>query len=361
MSTTDEVEDSAMPLIAHLAELRTRLIRSVLAFLVGMVICFSFGGAILDFLLIPIENTMRDLGNPNPVMQYTAPQEYFFTLIRISMVGGLMTAFPVIGYQLWRFVAPGLYRNEKNAFLPFLIASPLLFLLGAAFAHFVVVPLAMTFFLGFADLPSFVAALVTGDEAAADADSGIDIVFNGKVNETLDITLKMIVAFGLCFQLPVLLTLMGKAGLASAAGLRSTRKYAVVGILTVAALVTPPDVTTQAILFAVVYGLYEISIFLVARVEKKREADLRAEGLWVEDEDEDDDADAATNGDTTGHPEDQDDDDPIFEEFDDEDEVDYTTRRADDADDTDEDVDADDDDDDPGMVDDSDGGGAPKP
>ncbi|SEK71281.1 twin-arginine translocase subunit TatC [Pacificibacter marinus] len=282
----DEVEDSSAPLIEHLAELRTRLIRAVLAFFVGMVICFAFGGAILDFLLMPIEKTMRNLGNPNPVMQYTAPQEYFFTLIRISMVGGLMLSFPVIGTQLWRFIAPGLYRNEKNAFLPFLIASPVLFLLGAAFAHYIVVPLAMAFFLGFADLPSFMAALVAsgGDLSVASNDSGIDIVFNGKVNETLDITLKMIVAFGLCFQLPVLLTLMGKAGLATAHGLRSTRKYAVVGILVVAALVTPPDVTTQLILFVVVYGLYEISIFLVARVEKKRTAELRAAGILDEDE-----------------------------------------------------------------------------
>jgi sec-independent protein translocase protein TatC len=293
MSDTKELEDSSAPLIEHLAELRTRLIRSVLAFVVGMVICFTFGGQLLDFLLQPIEKTMRALGNPNPVMQYTAPQEYFFTLIRISMVGGLVLSFPVIAYQLWRFVAPGLYKNEKSAFLPFLIASPALFLLGAAFSHYVVIPLAMAFFLGFADFPSFVSAILVGEEiegALETARQGIDIVFNGKVNESLDITLKMIVAFGLCFQLPVLLTLMGKAGLASAAGLRNTRKYAVVGILTVAALVTPPDVTTQLILFTVVYGLYEISIFLVARVETKREAQLRAEGYYDDEEEAYDDA-----------------------------------------------------------------------
>ena len=292
----DEIEDSSAPLIEHLAELRNRLIWSVLAFVVAMVICFAVGGPILDFLLIPIEKSMRALGNPNPVMQYTAPQEYFFTLIRISMVGGLMLAFPVIAYQLWRFVAPGLYRSEKSAFLPFLIASPALFLLGASFAQFVVVPLAMTFFLGFADIPSLVATIVNGSDGATPAatDSGIDIVFQGKVNETLDITLKMIVAFGLSFQLPVLLTLMGKAGLASAQGLRSTRKYAVVGILTVAALITPPDVTTQVILFVVVYGLYEISIFLVARVEKRREAELRAQGLWFEDDADEAATEAAT-------------------------------------------------------------------
>ncbi|MBC55907.1 MAG: twin-arginine translocase subunit TatC [Confluentimicrobium sp.] len=321
MSNADEIEDSSAPLIEHLAELRTRLIRAALAFIIGMVICFSVGRYILDFLLIPIEDTMRDLGNPNPVMQYTAPQEYFFTLIRISMVGGLALSFPVIGYQLWRFVAPGLYKAEKNAFLPFLIASPLLFLLGAAFAQFVVVPLAMAFFLGFADLPSMVAAYVAGTEGAevaAGTDRGIDIVFNGKVNETLDITLKMIVAFGVCFQLPVLLTLMGKAGLTSAAGLRSVRKYAVVGILTVAALVTPPDVTTQAILFVVVYGLYEISIFLVAWVERKREADLRAQGLWFED-DEDEEPEAAADAADAFDPEAAA-DDPLLKEFEEDDE-----------------------------------------
>ena len=282
----DDIEDSTAPLIEHLAELRNRLIWSVAAFLVGMVLCFSVGGMILDFLLMPIEKTMRSLGNPHPIMQYTAPQEYFFTLIRVSVVGGLMLSFPVIAYQLWRFVAPGLYRNEKNAFLPFIFASPLLFLLGASFAHFIVIPMAMAFFLGFADLPSFLAAVVTGEgqSVAVGADTGIDIVFNGKVNETLDITLKMIVAFGLCFQLPVLLTLMGKAGLASSRGLRRTRKYAVVGILSVAAIVTPPDVATQVILFAVVYGLYEISIFLVAYVEKKKDEEARAEGTIGEGE-----------------------------------------------------------------------------
>ena len=298
MSTNEDIEDSSAPLIEHLAELRTRLLWSLLAFVIAMVACFSFGSAILDFLLIPIENTMRALGNQNPVMQYTAPQEYFFTLIRISMVGGLALSFPVIAYQMWRFVAPGLYRSEKQAFLPFLIASPVLFLAGASFAHFVVVPMAMKFFLGFADLPSYVAALVTGQGEPASSERGIEIVFNGKVNETLDITLKMIVAFGLCFQLPVLLTLMGKAGLASSRGLRSVRKYAIVAILTVAALVTPPDVTTQVILFTVVYGLYEISIYLVQWVEKKKDEEARAEGIIGEDEslfdvdeDEDDEGD----------------------------------------------------------------------
>ncbi|MFP1645014.1 twin-arginine translocase subunit TatC [Pontitalea aquivivens] len=292
MSAKDEIDDTAAPLIEHLAELRKRLIWSVSAFIGAMVLCFAAAEPILNFLLGPIEQTMRDLGDPNPVMQYTAPQEYFFTLIRISMVGGLVLSFPVIGYQLWRFIAPGLYRSEKSAFLPFLVSSPLLFLVGATFAHYVVTPLAMGFFLGFADASSIVSAIlptlsdapVTEPPAPSE---GISIVFQGKVNETLDISLKMIIAFGLCFQLPVLLTLMGKAGLVSARGLGGMRKYAIVLILGVAALVTPPDVVTQLILFGAVYPLYEISIFLVRRIEKAREARLRAEGLWVEeDEDE---------------------------------------------------------------------------
>lgn len=282
---SDNIEESSAPLIEHLAELRTRLIRSAVAFIIAMLFCFAFGAQLLDFLLAPIEATMRELGDPNPVMQYTAPQEYFFTLVRLSMVFGLALSFPVIGTQLWRFVAPGLYKNEKNAFLPFLLASPILFLLGASFAHFLVIPMAMKFFLGFADATSFFSSIVPtgGPDVSVEASSGIKVNFIGKVNETLDITLKMIVAFGLCFQLPVLLSLMGKAGLVSSNGLASVRKYAVVGILILAALVTPPDVITQVVLFVVVFGLYEISIWLVYWIEKRREADLKAQGLWDED------------------------------------------------------------------------------
>lgn len=292
MSMKDDIEDSSAPLVEHLIELRNRIIWSVSAFLVAMILCFIVAEPILDFMLAPIEQSMRALGDPNPVMQYTAPQEYFFTLVHISVVAGLMVSFPVIAYQLWRFVAPGLYRSEKNAFLPFLIASPVLFLIGAAFAHYVVTPIAMTFFLGFADTYSLLTALLPGvadapltEVAQPVADTGIDIVFQGKVNETLDISLKLIMAFGLCFQLPVLLTLMGKAGLATSAGLANMRRYAIVIILIVAALVTPPDVMSQLILFFAVYPLYEVSIFLIRRIEKRREADLRAEGLWDDETD----------------------------------------------------------------------------
>ena len=281
----DEIEDHSAPLIEHLAELRTRLIRSVLAFVAGMVIMFTVAEPLLEFISQPLADVLRARGEDARLI-FTAPQEKFFVLIRISVIAGFAISFPVIAHQLWRFVAPGLYKTEKNAFLPFLIASPLLFFLGAAFAHFIVTPLAMNFFIGFSDAIPALANLIAGEgEFQPSAPSQeLQTVFLGSVRESLDLALKFIFAFGLCFQLPVLLTLMGKAGLVSAAGLRDVRKYAIVGILVVAALVTPPDVVTQLILFSAVYGLYEISIFLVAMVEKKRKERLKAEGLWDEDE-----------------------------------------------------------------------------
>lgn len=289
----DEIDDSSAPLVEHLIELRNRLIWSIAAFVVAMIVVFPFAKTILGYLLKPIEAAMRDLGNPNPVMQYTAPQELLFTYFHISVVGGLALAFPVIAYQLWRFVAPGLYRSEKQAFLPFLIASPILFLAGAAFAQYIVTPLAMTFFLGFADLPSMVSAallqlqgLPAADAVDAAPSEGIAIVFQGKVDQTLDISLKLIMAFGLCFQMPVLLTLMGKAGLATSAGLAGMRRYAIVIMLLVSAIVTPPDLMSMMILFSAIYPLYEVSIFLIRRMEKRREKELRAEGLWEEPESE---------------------------------------------------------------------------
>ncbi|SLN47202.1 Sec-independent protein translocase protein TatC [Roseovarius albus] len=291
MSHSDEIEESSAPLIEHLAELRNRLIHSVIAFIIGMVICFTVATPIFNFLTAPLCEVLAERGQDCDLI-FISPQEGFFVAIKVSLLGGLILAFPYIANQMWRFVAPGLYRNEKGAFLPFLVASPFMFILGASFAFYVVTPLAYDFFLGFQQFGQEGEAVV-GEEVK----QGLSVVFQGSAQEYLNLTIKFIVAFGLCFQLPVLLTLMGKAGLVSSEGLRTVRKYAVVGILVLAALVTPPDVITQVILFVVVYGLYEVSIFLVMRVEKDREKKLRAEGLWFDDDEdeaeaEDDLADA---------------------------------------------------------------------
>ncbi|WP_170402701.1 twin-arginine translocase subunit TatC [Ruegeria arenilitoris] len=281
MSNTDEIEDTSAPLIEHLAELRTRLIHSVVAFLIGMIICFTVATPIFNFLTQPLCDVLSERGQDCDLI-FISPQEGFFVAIKVSLLGGFILAFPYIGMQMWRFVAPGLYRSEKNAFLPFLVASPFMFLLGASFAFYVVTPLAYDFFLGFQQFGA------EGEALADGATAPLSVVFQGSAQEYLNLTIKFIVAFGLCFQLPVLLTLMGKAGLVSAEGLGAVRKYAVVGILVLAAIVTPPDVITQIILFVVVYGLYEISIFLVARVERKREEQLRAEGYYDDEEAADD-------------------------------------------------------------------------
>ena len=280
MSATDDIDDSAAPLIEHLAELRTRLIHSVIAFIIGMIICFTVWNPIFNFLTNPLCSAMAERGQDDCGLILIKLQEGFFVAISISLLGGLVLGFPYISYQMWRFVAPGLYKNEKGAFLPFLISSPLMFFLGASFAFYVVTPLAFDFFLGFQQAGQLVGEGENGSNGIA------AIAVQGSAQEYLSLTIKFIVAFGLCFQLPVLLTLMGKAGLVSAEGLGNVRKYAVVAILILAALVTPPDVITQVILFVVVYGLYEISIQLVKRVEKKREAKLREEGFY-DDEDED--------------------------------------------------------------------------
>lgn len=274
----DEIDDSSAPLIEHLAELRTRIIWSLLAFVVMMVLCYTVWQPIYNFLTQPICAAL-DARGQDCQLQIIKLQEGFFTAINISFFGGFALAFPIIGYQMWRFVAPGLYRKEKSAFLPFLIASPVMFAIGAAFAYYVILPMAYEFFLGFQQGP--VAA--TPDEMTETRDVA-GIFFQGSMQEYLNLTLKFLLAFGLSFQLPVLLTLMGKAGLVSAEGLGSVRRYAVVAILVLAAVATPPDVVSQVVLFVVVYGLYEVSIQLVRRIEKRREADLKAQGLWVEDE-----------------------------------------------------------------------------
>ncbi len=279
MSSSGEIEDSAAPLIEHLTELRNRLIHSAVAFIVGMIICFTVWNPIFNFLTDPLCLAMAERGQTDCGLILIKLQEGFFVAISISLFGGLVLSFPYISYQMWRFVAPGLYKNERGAFLPFLLASPLMFFIGASFAFYVVMPLAFDFFLGFQQVGA------QSNETGGGVVAAVD--FQGSVQEYLRLSIKFIVAFGLCFQLPVLLTLLGKAGLVSSDGLKNVRKYAVVGILLLAAIVTPPDVITQIILFVVVYGLYEVSIQLVKRVEKTRNDRLRAEGLLDDEEDED--------------------------------------------------------------------------
>lgn len=265
-ATGDEIDDSSAPLIEHLAELRTRLIWSVLAFVIAMVLCYTVWNPIYNFLTRPICHALELRGQECGLILLKL-QEGFFVAIQISFLGGFVLAFPIIAYQMWRFVAPGLYRSEKAAFLPFLIASPVMMFLGAAFAYYIILPMAYDFFLGFQQGPM----ALPDDPAAGVPDNALaGIVFQGSVSEYLTLTTKFILAFGISFQLPVALTLMGKAGLVSSEGLGTVRKYAVLVILVMAAVVTPPDVISQIVLFVVVYGLYEISIQLVARIERKR-------------------------------------------------------------------------------------------
>ena len=264
MSTPDpdeaaEIESTKAPLLEHLIELRKRLVYSLLAFAGAFAICFGFAKPIYAFLTAPLAHALA--GQPNDHLIYTQLYETFFTYMKVGMFAGLCLAFPLIAAQIWLFVAPGLYRKERRAFLPFLIASPVLFIAGASFVFYVMLPFAIRFFLGFQ---------TQGGKGT------IAIQLMAKVSDYLDFVMTLIFAFGLTFQLPVALALLGRVGIVSSDMLRKSRRYAVVAITALAAIFTPPDVFSMISLMVPLVILYEVSIWLVRGIEKKRDKE-RAE------------------------------------------------------------------------------------
>jgi sec-independent protein translocase protein TatC len=250
----DEIEASKAPLIEHLIELRRRLLWSLLAIAIAFAICFWFAKPIYNILVWPYRVAV---GVDTPIeMIFTAPQEFFFTQVKLALFGAVFIAFPVIASQIYMFVAPGLYRSERQAFLPFLIATPILFLLGAGLVYFVVMPLAMKFFLSMQQ---------TGG-------GPVQIVLTARVSEYLSLIMTLILGFGICFQLPVLLTLLARAGFVTSEGLKRYRRHAILAVFVVAAVLTPPDPISQISLAIPTVLLYEGSILAVRMVEKKRAA-----------------------------------------------------------------------------------------
>ncbi|MEN2980132.1 twin-arginine translocase subunit TatC [Tistrella bauzanensis] len=254
----DEVENAKAPLLEHLIELRNRLMYSVGALLIAFAVCYLFAQDIFGFLVEPLAQV---LGHDRRLI-YTGLTEAFFTYVKVSFYAALFIASPVIISQLYMFVAPGLYRNERKAFLPFLAATPFLFILGAALAYYFVFPLAWGFFAGFQ---------TTGDETT------MAIELEAKVDQYLSLVLALVFAFGLAFQLPVALSLLVRAGLVSADALAKKRKFAVVLVFLAAALMTPPDLISQMSLAVPLLILYEISIFIGRRIEKARREKEKAE------------------------------------------------------------------------------------
>ena len=254
----DPIDDKPMPLLEHLIELWTRLIWAMASFAVCFAVSYYFSERVYYFLALPLAEVLRESGGHDPKLIYTQLYEAFFTRIKVAFFGGAFMAFPVIAAQLWLFVAPGLYRSEKKALLPFLAATPVLFFLGASLAYFFVIPMAWRFFAGF--------QTQTGG-------GGVPIELLPKVGEYLDLVMRMIFAFGLTFQLPVGLTLLAKVGITSSAALRRHRRYAIVGMFVAAAIMAPPDIPSQIMLAVPLIALYEISIIAAKYVEPKPQED----------------------------------------------------------------------------------------
>ncbi|RLQ88011.1 twin-arginine translocase subunit TatC [Notoacmeibacter ruber] len=256
----DDIESSSAPLIEHLIELRQRLIWAVGGFFVAFLICFYFAKQLFNLLVQPFRWAVdwAGLDHRNVELIYTAPQEFFFTQLKIAMFGGLVLAFPLIAAQIWKFVAPGLYRNERSAFLPFMVASPILFLVGAALVYFFTMPMVMWFFLS---------------QEQIGTPGQVEISLLPKVSEYLGLCMTLIFAFGLVFQLPVATTLMARVGMVTSEGLKDKRKYAIVLAFVAAAVLTPPDPISQIGLALPTIILYEIAIFMAKRVERPREVE----------------------------------------------------------------------------------------
>ena len=249
----DQIDDKPMPLLDHLIELRRRLIWSMAAFMLAFFACYYFSKQIYIFLAQPLADILLAKGGDRRMI-FTALYEAFFTYLKVSMFGGAFLSFPIIAIQIWLFVAPGLYRSEKRAMLPFLVATPILFFLGGGLAYYFVFPFAWSFFLSF-EIPA--------------GSGGLPIQLDAKVGEYLDLVMKLIFAFGITFELPVLLTLLAKVGIVSSESLKKFRRYAYVGMFVVAAILAPPDVITQVGLAVPLILLYEISIITARMVQPK--------------------------------------------------------------------------------------------
>ncbi|MDH5723305.1 MAG: twin-arginine translocase subunit TatC [Alphaproteobacteria bacterium] len=246
MTIKAPLEEETMPLSDHLVELRSRLIWVIGAMIIGMLVSFVFVEEIYGFLIKPLAQSMTQ--NDTNRLIYTGLTEAFFTYLKVAFFAGLFLTFPILLIQIWMFVAPGLYKNEKKVFFPFLVATPALFFLGGACVYYLVLPMAWPFFLSF----------------QSDAQSTIlPIQLEARVSEYLDLIMTLIFAFGLCFELPVLLTLLGRAGLVTAGWLASKRKFALIIAFIVAAFLTPPDVISQFLLAVPILALYELSILLI--------------------------------------------------------------------------------------------------